>query len=131
MGSPIYFFTTRVGWLFGIFCGGRKTRWKTDELIASDLEKIRFSKRAGKIDDALQLANNALGRFPEHPEVMFLKAQILWEGFGYGNTARRYFKRVMEIVHEKESLHRWAASYIDDIEASPASKKEDQELYLY
>jgi hypothetical protein len=78
--------------LFGIFCGVRKTRWKTDELIASDLEKIRLSKRTGKIDDALQLTNNALGRFPEHPEVMFLKAQILWEGFDCGgNTALTLF----------------------------------------
>jgi len=127
MGIPVYLITNMVGNWFGIFYGGGEANWTTDEMIAADLDKIRFSKRAGKFEDALKLANTVLDRFPEHPEVMFLKAQILWEGFGYGNTAKRCLQRIMEKVPEKEVLHRWAVSYMNTIDASQVDDKDESE----
>lgn len=68
------------GSIAGSIYGGRKARWSVKEKLAGDLEKIRYSKRQGRFDEALILANDSLKHLPNDPEALFLKAQILHEG---------------------------------------------------
>jgi transposase-like protein len=47
---------------------------------------------------------------------MKIKAQILWDGFQNSAAARRYLKKVMKVVSNKdETLHRWASTYYDEL----------------
>ncbi len=38
-------------------------------------------KASRRFDEALEVVNRTLGRLPDHPEALLLKAQIMLEGF--------------------------------------------------
>ena len=105
----------KMGSLSGSIYGGRKAAWSVKEQLAGNLEKIRYSKRQGRFNEALALANDVLKHLPHDPEALFLKAQILYEGFGHGESAKRCLETIMKEVPASETLHRWAASYYDSI----------------
>lgn len=97
------------------FYGGRKAAWSVKEQLAGDLEKIRFSKRQGRFNEALVLANDFLKHLPNDPDALFLKAQILHEGFGYGESAKKCLEIIIKEVPASEPLHLWASSYYEGI----------------
>lgn len=97
------------------FYGGRKAAWSVKEQLAGDLEKIRFSKRQGRFNEALVLVNDFLKHLPHDPEALFLKAQILHEGFGYGQSAKKCLEIIIKEVPASEPLHGWVASYYEGI----------------
>lgn len=103
------------GSISGSFYGGRKARWTVKEKLAGDLEKIRYSKRQGRFNEALALANDVLKHLPHDPEALFLKAQILHEGFGHGESAKKCLEIIIKEVPASETLHRWASSYYKGI----------------
>lgn len=97
------------------FYGGRKAARSVKEQLAGDLEKIRYSKRQGRFNEALAHANDFLKHLPHDPEALFLKAQILHEGFGYGQSAKKCLEIIIKEVPASETLHRWASSYYEGI----------------
>jgi tetratricopeptide (TPR) repeat protein len=97
------------------FYGGRKAAWSVKEQLAGNLEKIRYSKRQGRFNEALALANDFLKHLPNDPGALFLKAQILHEGFGYGQSAKKCLEIIIKEVPASETLHRWASSYYEGI----------------
>ena len=44
-----------------------------------------------------------------------MKAQILHEGFGYGESAKKCLEIIIKEVPASETLHRWALSLYEDI----------------
>jgi hypothetical protein len=96
--------------LYGL---GRET-FQPHERLAGELDKIRHSKRQKDFDRALYLVNQVIDKAPDLPEALFLKAQILWEGFG-NQAAEGYLKEVMGLVRNSEPLHRWALGYHEQI----------------
>jgi len=91
--------------------GLRRETFQPRERLAGELDKIRHSKRQKDFDRALYLVNQALHKAPDLPDALFLKAQILWEGFGNPEAAKEYLQEVMGLVKVGEPLHRWALSY--------------------
>ena len=65
-------------------------------------------------DRALYLVNQVIDKAPDLPEALFLKAQILWEGFG-NQAAEGYLKKVLRLVKVGEPLHRWALNYHEQV----------------
>ena len=60
------------------------------------------------------------------PEALYLKAQILWEGYHKAADSKIILENILEILPDKEdTYHRWAQTLIDDIEAAnpPAVEK--------
>ena len=57
-----------------------------EERFSCEINKIKYSKREGRFDQALQMVNNLLHQYPDFPEAMLLKAQILWVGYGKADT---------------------------------------------
>ena len=94
--------------------------------FAADLEKIRECKRTGHFPEALRLANKILRQDPEFPDVLYLKATILWEGFGNAEGAKGCLKKIKEKVPENETLYRWASSYYKEIMDAADTKKKAQ-----
>ena len=103
------------GSIAGSLYGGPRARWTVKEQLSGDLEKIRYSKRQGRFNEALALANDVLKHLPNDPEALFLKAQILHEGFGHDQSAKKCLEIIIKEVPTSETLHRWAASYYEGI----------------
>ena len=83
--------------------------------FAADLEKIKECKRTGHFPEALRLANNILRQDPEFPDALYLKATILWEGFGNAEGAKGCLNMMKRNVPKNETLYRWASTYYDEI----------------
>ena len=104
----------------GAMIGSGLSGWipgKSDprERLSADLEKIKYSKRMGHFDEALRLVNELLHQNKDYPETLFLKAQILWEGFGNAEAAKGYLEQVRKLTPEGEALHRWASGYLEEM----------------
>jgi len=100
----------------GRFLSGWSSRRPTTrETLAADLEKARYSKREGRFQEALTIIDVVLDKDQNFPDALFLKAQILWEGFGNAGVTKECLKKVMQLVPKDETLHRWALSYYDEV----------------
>ena len=85
------------------------------ERLAGDVERARYLKRTEKYDDAFQMIESVLIKDPDSPEALYLKGQILLEGFGLRDDARRILLKVMTLVTDKESLYHRAMNCRKDI----------------
>ncbi len=100
----------------GRFLSGWSSRRPTTrETLAADLEKARYSKREGRFQEALTIIDGVLDKDQNFPDALFLKAQILWKGFGNAGVTKECLKKVMQLVPKDETLHRWASSYYDEV----------------
>ena len=97
------------------FSGWSSREPTTRESLAADLEKARYSKREGRFQEALTIIDGVLDKDPNFPDALFLKAQILWKGFGNAGTTKECLRKVMQLVPKDETLHRWALSFYDEV----------------
>jgi tetratricopeptide (TPR) repeat protein len=86
------------------------------ETLSADMEKARHSKRQNSFQEALKTVNAVLAEIPDYPEALYLKAQILWEGFGNYSQAVNYLDKVLQLVDEQEGLYRWASTYYNEVQ---------------
>lgn len=115
MAVMVMVITKKIGTMAGSLYGGPKAHWTVKEELAGDLEKIRYSKRQGRFNEALALVNDILKRLPHDPDALFLKAQILHDGFGHDQSAKKCLDIIMKEIPASEILHRWASSLFEDI----------------
>jgi len=93
-----------------IYGGGHRT-WNEREQLDSDLNTAKYYKMKKEFDQALKTVNRILEIDPDLSEALFLKAQILWEGFENPTVAKGYLKKVIEKKQDKnETIHRWASN---------------------
>jgi len=98
-----------------IFSGWSSRKVSPRDALSADLERARFSKSKGRFEEALRIINQVIEKDPEYPDALFLKARILWDGFGKRDETVVCLKKVMELVQSHETLHRWASSLYDEI----------------
>jgi tetratricopeptide (TPR) repeat protein len=108
--------------LGGISSGWTSKKISVREQLSADLEKARHSKRSNRFEEALNIINGVLNKDGNSPDALYLKAQILWEGFGKSVESKNLFRRVMKLISSEDPLHRWASDYIDKITASDKLK---------
>jgi tetratricopeptide (TPR) repeat protein len=112
----IMFLSDKIASCAGGFYGGRRPLWSVKERFSGDLDRSKNYKMQGEFNPALEIVNAILDQAPDYPEAMFLKAQILWEGFGERSSAKAYLKRIMKIIpNENDPIRRWAASLYADL----------------
>lgn len=110
------FIIERLGSSFGsLLSGWTPGRHDHREQFSADLAKINYSKRMGHFDDALRLVNELLHQDPDFPDALFVKAHIMWEGYGNAEAAKGYLKRIKQLIPEDETLHQWALNYYDEM----------------
>jgi tetratricopeptide (TPR) repeat protein len=86
------------------------------EIIRLDLEWVRCAKRKALYTDALNRLENVLKTAPASSEALFLKAQILHEGFGDATAARKTLWKLIRINKDRDDLYfRWACNFYDDL----------------
>ena len=109
----------------GMLYGHGKSTIKLRERLEGDLQQARFHKMNHRYEKALWLVNGALERAPDFPEALFLKAQILWEGFGDSGGAKLCIAEVMQLIPDKdEALCRWATHLLKDINRGAEDQKD-------
>ena len=103
------------GGLGGILVWGTSGSFNPKDLFRGEIHKIKYRKRMGQFEQALQMVNNLLHQDADNSEAMLLKAQILWEGFGNAPTAKGCLNRIRELAPEDDKFHRWATSYLKTV----------------
>ena len=107
----------RLERLFYIVAWRRRGGFSLRERLESDLQQIRYHKMRKEWDIALRKANDVLMQDPDYPEALFLKAQIVWEGFGNRGSAVSNLERVKTTVDDHaSSIYRWSCSLLKEIE---------------
>ena len=97
--------STSVNILYGT---GRLDRSMRDQFIAT-LSQARFSKMSRRHDQALGYIDEVLADAPNYIEALFLKAQILWEGYRDSAGAKHCLLHVIKVESDKEApFHRWS-----------------------
>jgi len=108
------------GTLYGTGSSKRSLR----EINSAMLSQARIQKSEKRYDKALGLVNEILEKDPNYPDVLFLKGQIMWDGFQNSEAAKGNYRKVMELVPNKaEPLHRWASTCHDELNAIDKSKE--------
>ena len=78
-----------------IYGGGHGT-WNEREQLDGDLNTAKYYKMRKEFDQALKTVNRILEIDPDFSGALFLKAQILWEGFENPTAAKGYLEKVTE-----------------------------------
>jgi tetratricopeptide (TPR) repeat protein len=87
---------------------GRLDRTMQDQFIGT-LSQARFHKMGLRHDLALECVNEVLAAAPNYIEALFLKAQILWEGYHDAANAKNCLIHVIKVEPDKEApFHRWS-----------------------
>ena len=101
-----------VNTLYGL---GRKTMGLRERL-AGDLNVVRYHKLCNRFDQALLALEEVLAKEPDFPEALFLKAQILWEGFDDREGAKNSLVKIIKVApDEKAVFRRWALNFYREL----------------
>ena len=101
----------------GLLYGRGKSTFSLRERLEGDLQQVRYHKMNKNFDKALDLINGVLSQDPNFPDALFLKAQILWEGFKDSTGTKSCLDQVMKAVQdEDEPLHRWDCHLLSEID---------------
>ena len=97
------------------FSGWSSKKTSLRETLSADFAKAKLRKRRGEYKEAFKIINEVLVKDTEFADAIYLKAQILWEGFKDREGALECLRKVMILVPKQETLHRWASNLFIDI----------------
>ena len=105
---------------FGSVLGNMVSGWSSRrvsprETLSADLEKVKSRKRSGRFKEAIEILDHVLEKDPDFPDALYLKGQILWQGFEKRQEASECLLSVMRLVPQEDTLHRWASSFLKEI----------------
>jgi hypothetical protein len=114
------------GMAAALYTGHSPARNLRAQLVA-DLDGARNHKRHRRFVDALSAVNKILAQDPDFPDALFLKAQILSEGFEDVEGAKKCLTRVMEVVKDnQETMYRWASTFHDELTKTEQKRPKDE-----
>ena len=107
---------------------GRLDRTFRDRFIGT-LSQARFHKMSKRHDLALGCVDEVLAAAPNYTEALFLKAQILWEGYQEAAAAKQCLLQIMKVEPDKEvPFHRWSVSLYREIASSDQKRNSTKQL---
>jgi len=72
----------------------RAAQWTAREQLKGDLNQANYYKRKEDFQKALKTVNRIMDMDPNYPEALYLKAQMLWEGFQNRGGGQSYQNRL-------------------------------------
>jgi tetratricopeptide (TPR) repeat protein len=117
IGSATTIFSGFVGGgtVNALYGTGRRTIGPR-ERHAGDLNVVRYHKLCNRFDEALIKIEEVLAGDPDFAEALFLKAQLLWEGFEDREAARECLVKIIKAEpDEKAVFRRWALNLYREI----------------
>jgi tetratricopeptide (TPR) repeat protein len=117
IGTAASTFTGRLGeGAVNTFFGLRRRTISIRERMTGDLNVVRYHKLCNRFDDALLKIGEVLAKDPDFPEALFLKAQILWEGFEDRQAAKECLLKIIKVEPDKKAFfHRWALNFYREL----------------
>lgn len=112
----------RCGQLSSRLFLGSKSERPIEEIISADLSRAKVQKMNKNYEEALLIIETVLAQVPENGEALFLKAQILLDGYNDIDGAKTYFTKVLEHEPEDSSLYRWAKNSKIEIETNQSKE---------
>ena len=98
--------------LFGV---GRRTMTLRDQLTGT-MSIARNHKMNKRFEQALLSVEEVIAKDPEYPEALFLKAQILWEGFKDVAEAKACLKKIMSLeINKTDPVFQWTATLHEEL----------------
>jgi tetratricopeptide (TPR) repeat protein len=95
--------------------------------LAGELVKARLMKASGRFDEALEIINRTLDRLPDYPEALFLKAQILWEGYSDYSKAKACLQKIIQMKkmrnEQEETVRRWSKGLLKEMLAEKRAQQ--------
>jgi len=98
-----------------ILFGATKPNIPVREQMHGVLKTARFAKMHRDYPKALKIVNEILKKDPEYHDALFVKAQILYQGFDNSETAKKYCKMVIHKAEPGQTIHTWASSLYEEL----------------
>ena len=105
----------RIGRAAGGLYTGRRPKWDVREQYAADLSRARVQKMAKNFADALAIVESVLAERPDLNEALFIKAQVLLEGFDRRLEARQCLVKIFQSEPRNSQVYRWSAGLYKEI----------------
>ena len=102
------FVSEGLGGVAGGLYGGRKPNWSIQERYSADLSCARVQKMNKKYDESLLIIDKVLFEQPDFNEALFLRAQILAEGFDDIYDAKKCLIRIFQTEPKRSQLFQWS-----------------------
>ncbi len=99
----------------GLLSGRREAVWTIREQVQGFLSQARLNKQNSDHPAALIFVNKVLEKDPEFADALFLKAQILWEGFGLSNAAIQFLEKTLSLKDADTMVHNQALLLHSDL----------------
>jgi hypothetical protein len=95
----------------GLIYGANRRYRSVDELCQGDLQRVKFYRRHQRYSEALTLVDQVLAKAADYPDALYLKADILWHGFGDRQQALLCLKRIMGHPGVDATRRQWAVNF--------------------
>jgi len=121
-----------LGGIAGGLYGGRKPIWSIQERYSADFSRARVQKMNKKYDESLLIIDKVLIEQPDFNEALFLRAQILAEGFDDIYDAKMCLTRIFQTEPKHSRLYQWSEhlyrSMVGEVEVEEASNVINQSI---
>lgn len=104
----VEFITDKFGSLAGRIFTGRGSDWSIQEQLRGDIDIVRVQKAKGEYDTAILKVEEILARDPNFAEAVYLKAQLIFEGYEEKAEALHCLDKVFALTQPDDPLRRWA-----------------------
>jgi len=102
----------------GLYCG-RKPIWSIQEQYSADFSRARVQKMNKKFDESLLIIDKVLIEQPDFNEALFLRAQILEEGFDDIYDAKNCLLKIFQTEPKHSQLFQWSNSLYKELVKKP------------
>lgn len=99
----------------GLISGQREAVWTIREQVQGFLSQARFNNENRDYPAALSFVNKVLEKDPDFADALFLKAQILWEGFGQSSAAMKFLEKTLSLEDENKMIQNQALLLHSDL----------------
>ncbi len=111
----MFLMDTVSGAASGLISGRREASWTIREQVQGFLSQARFNKENRDYPAALSFVNKVLEKDPDFADALFLKAQILWEGFGQSHAAIQFLEKILSLENENKMVQNHAMLLHSDL----------------
>ena len=87
---------------------GPRSNWNIRERLSGDICRAKVQKMNGNYEEALRIIENVLVEAPDFNKALFIKAQILLDGFKDTIGAKKCISMILNTESNSSSLYRWA-----------------------
>jgi len=109
----------------GLLTGRREAVWTIREQVQGFLSQAGFNRENRNYPAALSFVNMVLEKDPDFADALFLKAQILWEGFGQPHAAIQFLEKILSLEDDNKTVQNHALLLHNDLSTLEAPAPEN------